>query len=192
MEKQTYQQKKRREQKIVPIYSRSLITKSILVSINNVGKNINQTIETIISSEYEGKCSVEGYIKPNSCKVITISAGKIERGNLISYLVVFECQVCFPVEGTLIQCVAKNITKAGIRAVSSEENPSPVNVFLAKEHHLSVDISDIKEGTIFTAKVIGQRFELNDRQVSVIAEYVKPKIDYGNQGQNKKSKIKIY
>ena len=37
--------------------------------------------------------------------------------------------------------------------------------------------SEIQEGDKFTARVIGQRFELNDKYISIIAELVKPKID---------------
>jgi hypothetical protein len=79
--------------------------------------------------------------------------------------------VCFPVEGTLISCIAKNITKAGIRAESSDEIPSPIVVFIARDHHYnSEQFNEIKEGDKFTARVIGQRFELNDKYISIIAE----------------------
>jgi len=167
---------KRREQVISPIYSRSLLTRNVMLPITSIGKNINETIQSYISGNFEGKCIAEGYIKPNSSKIVTISSGVIERGNQISFTAVFECDICFPVEGALIQCVAKNITNAGVRGISADDYPSPVDVFLARDHHyVSSEINDIKEGDKFVARVIGQRFELNDRQVSVIAELVKPK-----------------
>lgn len=168
---------KKREQVISPIYSRSLLTRSVMLPITSIGKNINETIQSYISANFEGKCIAEGYVKPNSSKIVTISSGIIERGNQILFTAVFECDVCFPVEGALIQCIAKNITNAGIRGISADDFPSPVDVFLARDHHyLLSEINEIKEGDKFVARVIGQRFELNDRQVSVIAELViKPK-----------------
>lgn len=102
------------------IYIRSLITRNISLPIVNIGKNVQQTIERFIIDNYEGKCVVEGFIKNGSSKIITFSSGLI-KGTNISFEVVFECKVCSPVEGMLIQCVAKNITKAGIRAESSDE-----------------------------------------------------------------------
>lgn len=171
------QKNKRREQKILPIYSRCLITRNVVLSITNIGKNINQTIEDVITSNYEGICLVEGYIKRGSTKVVSYSSGLIERGSNISFEVVFECEVCFPVEGSLISCVATNITKAGIKADSFEESPSPIVVFIARDHHYNISqFSKISEGTQFNARVIGQRFELNDKCISVIAELVQPKI----------------
>jgi hypothetical protein len=35
--------------------------------------------------------------------------------------------------------------------------------------------ADVKEGDKITVRVIGQRFELNDKFVSVIGELIKPK-----------------
>ena len=120
---------KKREIKLLSIYSRSLITRSISIPITSIGKNIQQTIEKNIAGEFEGKCIVEGFVKPGSTKIITYSSGIVRSTNII-FEVVFECQVCCPVEGMLIQCVAKNITKAGIRAESAEESPSPIVVFI--------------------------------------------------------------
>lgn len=175
--------KERREIKISSVYSRCLITRNIVLSITAVGKNILEVIEQNVSANFEGKCIVEGYLKIGSTKIITYSSGVITRGINISFEVVFECDVCFPVEGMLISCIAKNITKAGIRADSADEEPSPVVVFVAKDHNYNNDaFSEVKEGDKFNVRVIGQRFELNDKYVSIIGELVKPKIirDGGN------------
>jgi DNA-directed RNA polymerase subunit E'/Rpb7 len=157
--------------KLSTIYSRCLITRNIVLPITSIGTNIREIINKKIHDNYEGKCLVEGFIEKNSTKIVSHSSGLIQRGTNITFVVVFECNVCFPVEGTLISCVAKNITKAGIRAESSDEMPSPIVVFIARDHHYnSEQFNEIKEGDKFTARVIGQRFELNDKYVSIIAE----------------------
>lgn len=161
---------KRREIKYKGIYSKAMITRNIRIPIKYVGKNIEQTIEKNIGILFEGRCVVEGFVKPGSSKILTYSSG-IVHGTVIQFEVVFECLVCCPVEGMLIQCIAKNITKAGIRADSSDESPSPVIIFITRDHHyMNTQFSNIKEGDKFVARVIGQRYELNDKYVSVIAE----------------------
>jgi DNA-directed RNA polymerase subunit E'/Rpb7 len=176
--KSQYKHKKKDNNKLTSIYSRCLITKNILIPITSIGKNIKETIEKVIAFNFEGKCLVEGYIKPKSSKIITYSSGRVERGINISFEVVFECEICFPVEGTLISCVAKNITKAGIRAESADEVPSPIVVYLARDHHYNnKQFSEIEVNEKFNVRVIGQRFELNDKYVSIIGELVKPKLD---------------
>jgi hypothetical protein len=75
-----------------------------------------------------------------------------------------------------LNCIAKNITKAGIRAESADEQPSPFVLFVARDHYYSSEyFNSIEENEKFIATVIAQRFELNDRYVSVIAQLVPPK-----------------
>jgi len=156
------------------IYMNTIITKRVNVPITNVNKNIKYTLEKIISNEIEGKCITEGYIKPRSINILTYSSGLI-HGATIVFEVVIECNVCNPVEGMTIPCMVKNITKAGIRAQTDEE-VSPIVIFIARDHHyMSQKFSTIKEGEMINAKVIGQRFELNDKYISIIAELVEAK-----------------
>ena len=165
----------RRDKELVDIYSRCLITRNISIFITEIGKNIDKVIKSNIIFLYEGKCVVEGFIKQDSINILTFSSG-IVKGNTVIFEVVFECQACCPVEGFLIECVAKNITKAGIRAESSSESPSPIVVFITRDHqYTNPYFNTIQENDKFIAKVIGQRFELNDTYVSIIAELVNPK-----------------
>jgi DNA-directed RNA polymerase subunit E'/Rpb7 len=166
---------KAKETPIRSVFSRSLITKNIMLPVISVGKNLKQTIERTISSMVEQKCIVEGYVKSDSVKVITFSSGLVKGDNVL-FDVVFECEVCFPIAGMLLNCVAKNITKAGIRAESSEYNPSPFVLFIARDHYFANDyFNSIEENQSFVARIIAQRFELNDKYVSIIAELVSPK-----------------
>lgn len=123
MEKKTLQPKPKRKEIILSsIYSRSIIDRKVTLPITAIGKNLKQVIEEYISFHFEGKCVVEGFIKPDSTNLITYSSGTIKRGNHVSFDVVFECELCFPVEGTIIACLAKTNTKAGITAESVGEN----------------------------------------------------------------------
>ena len=162
--------------KQIGIYSTILITRSIPVNIINVGNNIKQTLEKAISLQIEGKCTVDGYIKPNSTKILTYSSGLVNGPDIV-FEVIFECLVCSPVEGMHIKCLVKNITKAGIRAETNED-PSPVVIFVARDHHYNQEyFSTVKENDDIKVRVIGQRFELNDKYISVIAELLEPKED---------------
>lgn len=172
-----------RQREIRTVYSLSQITKKIALPINAIGRNLQQTIEETIAAMVEGRCIVEGFVRSKSVRVITYSSGLI-KGTEVVFDVVFECEVCFPVAGMLFNCIAKNITKAGIRAESVDEIPSPFVLFVARDHYYASDyFNSIEEKEKFTARVIAQRFELNDKYVSIIAEIVPPKKEYKNQGQ---------
>jgi len=171
---------------IKTVYSPCQITKNIILPMKGIGQNLNQTLENTISRMIDGKCIVEGYVKPGSIKIITYSSG-IVKGENIHFTVVFNCEVCFPVAGINLNCIAKNITKAGIRAESSEETPSPFIMFIARDHYFSSEyFNSIKENENFTARVIAQRFELNDKYVSVIGELV-----FSQKDNKKESKPRL-
>ena len=185
--KQINKLKQSKEMKLTSIYSRSMITRTITLLITVIGNNLKQIIEEYLSFHFEGKCVVEGFIKPESTKLITYSSGVIKMGVNVSFDVVFECEICFPVEGTIISCVAKTNTKAGITAESADETPSPIIVFIARDHHYSNSyFTDIKAGDKINIRVIGQRFELNDKCISIIGELIRSK-----GGSNNLSKIVI-
>lgn len=165
-------QSKYKQREIKTVYSPCQITQNVILPMTSIGKNLQQILENTITKMVGGKCIVEGYVKPESIKVITFSSG-IVKGETIQFAVVFNCEVCYPVAGMNLNCIAKNITKAGIRAESSEETHSPYVLFVARDHYFANDyFNSIKENDKFVAKVIAQRFELNDKYISIIAELV--------------------
>ena len=176
---------KYRQKATTGVYSPCQITKNIVLPITAIGKNLLQTLENTITKMVGGKCIVEGYVKPGSIRVITFSSGIVKGENII-FDVVFNCDVCFPVAGMNLNCIAKNITKAGIRAESADEQPSPFVLFVARDHYYSSDyFNSIEENEKFIATVIAQRFELNDKYVSVIAQLVPPKEEKRRKGEIK-------
>lgn len=168
----------RDDRKIYGVYLQSVLTMKVIVPITSVGKNMKQNLERIISKKTEGKCITEGFIRPNSVKVIRYSSGNINNEN-IEFQTVFECMICHPVEGMLIECDTKTITKAGIHAeVSDEQGNVPITVFVARDHHFNDrKFADIKENMKIVVRVVGVRFELNDPYICVIGKYIDRKTD---------------
>tara|TARA_Y100000992_G_C21252007_1_gene486385 strand:+ start:603 stop:1187 length:585 start_codon:yes stop_codon:yes gene_type:complete len=180
---------KKKDGKLDSIYNKTLITKSISLDMKYVGKQLKSVLEKKTKSIIEGKCIVEGYVKPDSTKIISYSSGVVSSEK-IKFDVIVECEVCFPVEGMKINCIARNITKAGIRADSSDETHSPIICFIARDHHSAItSFNAINEGDIFQVRVLGQRFELNDKQISIIGELVLDKKD--DKDEKKKGKPTI-
>ena len=137
--------------------------------------NIKSTLQKMVAREIEGKCIIEGFIKPNSTKIISYSNGLVQ-GDIINFEVIVECLVCNPVEGMIIPCMVKDITRAGIRAVIKDDIETISNFLLLVIIIIwQTNFSAIKENEEIRVKVIGQRFELNDKYISVIAELVDTK-----------------
>lgn len=151
------------------IYLKSLLKRSLVLSFQEVGSNIKQIMEEKLIDSVEGRCVEEGFVKRGSIKIIQYSSGNIE-GNKVKFSIMAECLICYPVEGMVFKAVVKDVTLAGIRAETREEY-SPVDIFVARDHHFdNKRFNSVKEGDIIKIRVIGQRFEVNDERISVIAE----------------------
>ena len=155
----------------INIYFKSILEKNIYLQLSNINNNLEKNMLSLLQSTYEGKCTDDGYIKINSINIINYSSGLITDNN-IKFNVSFECMICYPVEGMIIDCLVKNITKAGIRCELDEDN-SPLVIFVARDHHYqNSEFNDLNENDIINVKIIGQRFELNDKYISIISEYI--------------------
>jgi len=172
MEKMLKQDDNKRE-KVYGVYIPSFITRKVFLSINDIGKNIKQNLERSISADVEGRCIVEGYVKPKSINITSYSSGKV-NGNLVEYHATFECMICNPVEGMVVYAIVKTITKAGIHAkVIDDEDNEPITVFIARDHHINNTLFDeVKENAKIKVTIIGNRFELNDTTICTIG-YIK-------------------
>lgn len=157
--------------KIYGVFSPAILTHKVMLSITEVGKTVKQNLERDISYRVTGKCIAEGIVKPNSVRIINYSSGSV-RGDRVEFQVMFECMICYPVEGMLIECTTKTITKAGIHAeVVDEDGSVPVTVFIARDHHFTdKNFTNVVENDKLVVNVIGVRFELNDPYICVIAK----------------------
>jgi len=155
------------------VYIRSLLTQKTVLKYEEVNAELFNILETKIQKLNEGKCIKEGYVKNNSVKLLTYSSGEL-FDNKILFECVFECLITNPVESTLIYCITKSITKVGVRAeLIVDDEVSPYIIFIARDHHYDNEsFSHIKENDIIQVRILGQRYELNDKYISIIAELI--------------------
>lgn len=162
-----------REQKIYGVYMKSILERKVCLDITEIGKNVKNNLETKLEGMLSGKCVNEGYIRPQSIKIINYSAGNVNSSR-VEFLVVFDAMVCLPVDDMKIECLCKTITKAGIHAqVIDDNNNMPVTMFIARDHHhLDPKFSDVKVGDKLVSRVIGIRYELDDDFICAIGKLV--------------------
>ena len=169
-----FKTKKRRKK---DIWVKNVLTRKILLPFQSVGNNIRENIQIKLEKNLYDKCSKEGYIRKKSIEILSYSSGLVEANNVI-FDVMFECDICHPVEGQIIKCKVQNITRAGIRATYIKEEVSPITIFVARDHHYNSEaFSKIKEDEEILIKVIGIRYELNDETISVLGELKPAKIN---------------
>ena len=156
--------------RIYGVYLSSMLTKKIQLHITEVGNRVKENLETKLKQNIANKCIEEGYVSPNRIEIIQYSAGEVVS-DCIAFHVVFTCWIAHPVEGMILTCTVKTITKAGIHAqVIDQDGNVPITVFVARDHnHLDPKFSGIKEGDAIMVNVLGIRYELHDPYICAIA-----------------------
>ena len=147
-------------------------TEKVDVHITDVDTNIELKLLSYLKNKLHGKCNKNGLVKNNSIKLLNYSSGMIEHQKVVFH-VTYECEVCNPVEGMVVKCTIKNVTKAGIRAelYEYETHKSPIVVFIAREHNNSNDeFSQLKENDNIDVKIVGVQYEYNDEEICTIGE----------------------
>jgi hypothetical protein len=162
---------------VTPLFIESVISRRFHFTITDLSLDdtteFHSFVENKVKNELEGNCIDEGFVRPNTIKVITISSGLLNRSQ-VSYDIIFRCEIFHPVIDSVLSCRAISATRAGIRAISSDDETSPFIAFITREHNLKEkDYSKTEENHIFLASVIAFRFELNDKRVSVIGKLIK-------------------
>ena len=184
----TLRKKTLKKKRGIGLYMQNILSRKVQLPFVSIGANLVEIILTKLKDELEGKCVHEGFIKPDSIRILNNSAGQIQGKN-VNFVVLFECLICRPVEGMKFKVSVKNVTKAGIRC-ETKVGVSPIVVFIARDHHFKdKQFANIKVDDDVNVRVIGIRYELNDKYISVIAELVPQKkrklqrtirIAYGN------------
>ena len=151
------------------IYFNCVLNKKIIVESKYLNENINNYIENYLKNNTEGICIDEGYIKPESTKIIKKSIGMLLCSNFtgdITYEVLYTASVCNPVIGNIIECKIKFVNKLGLLGTAG-----PLSIIIGKQFHISDNkLNKIKEGDIVKIEVIAKKFSLNDKEIKIIAK----------------------
>lgn len=140
-----------------------------------LSKNYKEEVLRRLKAKVEGICTKHGYIKPDSIDIYKICTGRVEliglNGNSM-FDVYFFADVCNPLLGSIIKCQVSNINKFGILA----EAGNIIEAIIAKNSvsiQSDIDLERVRIGDEVFIEVLGKKYELNDKKISLIARIVK-------------------
>jgi len=154
-------------------FTSALLSMKVLLSIIEIGGNIQGNLKKKIENQVEGKCIAEGLVIPYSIQVVSYSAGKINMDK-VEFQVAYSCEICLPFEGMEFECITKSITKAGIRAEYVYNGKPVIAVFVTRdENYENANFVAIKTvDTKIRVAVSGVSYELNDPYITATAELI--------------------
>jgi DNA-directed RNA polymerase subunit E'/Rpb7 len=154
------------------VFNKAELETKVWLNINEIGPNMIEILQKRIAAVVHNRCQKEGYIRSDTIHIKTYSAGVVKGVQQI-FTVIYECLVCYPTEGMIIddvECV--NISIAGIHAIFRDDasDTIPLHIYLLKDFHYGNDQFDsIKEGDRFQAKIIGIDYKLLDPYITASA-----------------------
>ena len=150
---------------------------------NNISVNIDERITEKIKSNLEGICSRFGYIRPGSIEIVKRSVGCLMKSHFNGYIrydIVCKADVCNPVRGMIFKVVVKNKNELGILAEGSivvdGNSLSVLDVLIPRRSAgitSDIDLDTVDVGDEIFTEVLGKRYSLNDKRISIIARAVK-------------------
>lgn len=130
-----------------------------------------------LKAKVEGICTKHGYIRPDSVELNKVCSGRVEliglNGSTV-FDVYFWAEVCNPLLGSVLRCRVSNINKFGILV----EAGNIIEAIVAKNSvsiQSDIDLEKIRIGDDVMIEVVGKKYELNDKKISLIARIVKNK-----------------
>jgi DNA-directed RNA polymerase subunit E'/Rpb7 len=148
------------------LYVPNLIVETVSVKFEHCGRDMEKYFLLYARDQLEGRCIKEGYVRPETTKVITYTSGGI-HGTLIEFRVLYMVQVCHPYEGMRLSCTVESVSKIGIRAVV-RKSMNPIVVYLTRELNPLIYMEDYELEQVIEVSVLGHRFEMKDPFISVL------------------------
>ena len=165
------------------IYIMSYKNKQILqTNLNIESKDLNKDISNVIinklKEKYEGLCSENGYILPDTINLINRKLGKINTINNISnisYIVNYSADIIYPSEGDVLEIIVDRINKMGVLGYIEVNEKgfeeSPLIVIIPKEYFTEEtrDINSITVKQKINVEIIGCRIKYGASKIQIIA-----------------------
>lgn len=150
---------------------------------SGISGNIDHHIHEKIKKSLEGICSRYGFIRPGSIEILKRSMGAFVKQHFnghIKYDMLCKADICNPVRGMVCKAIVKNKNDLGILAESTimvDDKKLPILDILIPKRSAGItsdiDLDTINIGDEIFVEVLGKRYQLYDKKISIIARAVK-------------------
>lgn len=158
------------------IFYRVLLQDKIKIEPKYLSKDYRNYVLQKLKKQNEGVCTKHGYIRDNSIEVYKVAPGAVDMIGLNGYVVFdvhYYADVCNPLLGHTVKAKVVNVNKFGILA-----EVAPILEIIVAKNSVNIlsedgiDLESIKPGDIIQVEIMGKKFELNDKKISIVGRVV--------------------
>jgi DNA-directed RNA polymerase subunit E'/Rpb7 len=166
------------------IFVKSVLVEKVKLAPKELHSAYQDVAKKRLMEKVEGKCTKHGFIRPGSVDVLTIYMGAVEAQTFRGYVtfnVRFRAEVCNPPIGAVITAKVSNINSFGVLCVCgfTDENKrhvSALEIIVPKQSvsiKSEVDLMKLKLGQEVNIEIMGRKYELDDKRISIMGRVVK-------------------
>jgi len=148
-----------------PLFERRELTRKIHIHSKFLQRNIEPSLLAQLKMNYEGRCSSEGYVQPQSITILQWHVGRTNyvKGG-VDYDVRFQADLCFPHQGQVFKATVAIRSKIGIEA-----RTPPIKVLIPRDLHIgNPDFEKAEIGQEIEFEVVGSQFNQQDKDIIVV------------------------
>lgn len=148
-----------------PLFERRELVRKIHIKSKFMQNNMQPSLLAQLKMTYEGRCSSEGFVQPQSITILDYSLGRSNyvKGG-IDYDVRFQADLCLPHQGQIFTATVAVRSKIGIEA----RNP-PIKVLIPRDLHINnPDFEKAEIGHDIEFEVVGSQFNQQDKDIIVL------------------------
>lgn len=155
---------------------------NIQIPISELYDNFDEILLNKLQSEFEGKCSRFGFIKPDSIIIEKRSCGRFIKQHFngyVSFEIISKADACNPPKNTRVEAIVKNKNALGILAesiINVNGKDIPILDIIVPRRAAGIvseiDLDELNIGDKFNVMVMGKSYQLNDSKISIIGRGV--------------------
>lgn len=134
-------------------------------------ESIDKLLEEKIKTQYEGKCSRNGYVLPNSVKLLSRSAGLIEKGRFTGDILFYaeaESTVLQPPDGYNLEGEVIRKNKMGLYVNYRDA----IRIIVPRDLHIGdEEFEKVQVGEIIQVEIKKSRYQVNDSSILSVGIY---------------------
>lgn len=156
------------DDKLFKVESSVIVPHILQIPFSDIDSHLDDLLLAQVKMDIEGRCTKDGYVLPNTIKLISKSMGE-QKGEYVRFNTVFEYKVYLPAPGNKLKCIVRTKNETmGISADIANMSPSPAKVFILRDtEENNPRFQELKKGDTFVAIVVGQRFEVRNETISI-------------------------
>ena len=165
----------------------------VTLTAKDMGKditNLDELLEKKIKEQYEGRCSRNGYVLPNTVQMISRSMGMVEKGRYTGDVLFYAeaaAKVLQPPDGIEIEGTVIRQNRMGMYI----DYQGAIRVMVPRDLHIGeVEFNDlVKIGDTVRVEIKKSRYQVNDTSILSVGIF-KGRVKAGNGSEEEKKEEK--